>query len=74
MVFVALVVEVFEFDFIEDGAFDEFFGAETIVDHGAGAEAFEARLHGAALVARSAMVGAEDGVELFFVIDDHAGA
>ena len=74
MIFVALVVEIFEFDFIEDGAFDKFFGAETIVDHGAGTEAFKARLHGAALVARSAMVGAEDGVELFFMIDDHTGA
>src|SRR6267142_2982567 len=38
MVFVALVIEVFEFDFIENGALDKFFGAEAVVNHRAGAE------------------------------------
>jgi hypothetical protein len=71
---VALFVEVLEFDFVEDGAVDEFFGAEAVVDDGAGAEIFHARLHGTALVARGAMLGAVDGVEIAFVLNDHAGA
>ena len=71
---VALVVEILEFDFVQDGAVHEFFRAEAVIDHGAGAQVFHARLHGAALVARRAVIGAENGEKLALVLDHHAGA
>ena len=72
--FVALVVEVLEFNFIEDGAVDEFLGAEPVIDDRAGLEILHARLHRAALVAGRAVIDAENGEKLARVLDDHAGA
>ncbi len=74
MEIVALFVEVLEFDFVQDGAVHKFFGAEAVVDHDAIAQIFQAGLHRAALVARGAVIGAENGIELALVLDDHAGA
>ena len=67
-------IEEFEFDFVHDGALDEIFSAEAIIDNRAGAEIAHLGLHGAALVARGAVLDAENGVEVAFVLDDHAGA
>jgi hypothetical protein len=71
---VALAVEEFEFHFVENGAIDKFFGAETIVDNRSAFEVFHARLHGAALVAWRAVVDAKNRKELALVLDDHTGA
>ena len=74
MKIVALVVEVFEFHFIENRAVDEFFGAEPVINHDAAPEIFHARLHRAALVAGSTVIDAENGEKLALVLNDHAGA
>src|SRR5260370_26859824 len=74
MKIVALVIKVFKFDLIENGAFHEFFGTEPVIDDGPGSEVSHARLHRAALVARSTVINAENGIELALVPDDHAGA
>ncbi len=72
--FVALVVEVLEFHFVEDGAFDEFLGAEPVIDDRAGFEILHARLHGTAFVAGRAVIDAKNREKLALVLDDHAGA
>src|SRR5437016_3613729 len=73
MKIVTLTVEVFELDFIKDGAVHEFFGAEPVVDDRTCAEVSHARLHRAALVAGRAVIDAKDGEKLALVLDDHAG-
>src|SRR5258708_13560873 len=73
MELIGLVVEVLEFDFVEDGAVNELFRAEPVIDHDSVPEVFQARLHGAALVAGRAVVGAENGEKLALVLDHHAG-
>src|SRR5438045_1965828 len=73
MEIVALAVEILEFHFVKDGAVHKFFRAKSIIDDRAALEIFHARLHGAALIARSAMVHAENREKLALVLDDHAG-
>src|ERR1700719_3362688 len=74
MKFVALAVTIFKLHFIQDGAIDKFFRAKAVIDHRSGAQILHARLHGAAFVARSAVVHAEYGVELPFMLNNHARA
>jgi hypothetical protein len=74
MKIVAFVIEIFEFDFVENRAVDKLFGAEAIVNHRAILKIFHARLHGAAFVAGSAVVDAKNREKLALVLDDHAGA
>jgi hypothetical protein len=74
MEIVAFAVEVLEFNFVKNGAIHEFFGAEAIVNHCAALKIFHARLHGAALVARGAVIDAKNGEKLALVLDNHAGA
>jgi len=71
---VALVVEVLELHLVQNRAFNEFFGAKAVVDDRAGAQILHARLHGAPLVSGCAVLRAVDGVQIAFVLDDHAGA
>jgi hypothetical protein len=74
MEIIALFVEVLKFNFVENGAVDKFFSAEAIVNHRAILKIFHARLHGAALVAGSAVVDAKNREKLALVLDNHAGA
>src|SRR5207249_8764530 len=66
--------EILKLNFIENGAFDKFFGAEAIIDNRPGFEILHARLHGPALVSGRAVLRAEHGEKLALVLDDHAGA
>ena len=70
---VALVVEVLELHLVHDGPLDELLGAEPVIHDRAGAQVFHLGLHGAALIARGAVLGAEHGEELALVLDDHTG-
>src|SRR5207302_5349360 len=74
MELVALVIEILEFDFVQDGAVHEFFCAEPVVDHDSVPQVFQARLHRTALVAGRPVVGAENSEKLALVLDHHAGA
>ena len=72
MIAFAIAVEEFEFDLVQHRAFDEIFGAEAVVDDRSAAQAAHARGHGAALVARRAMVHAVNGVKITLVHDNHS--
>ena len=69
----AVVVQIFHLVLLERGLFDLVFGAEAVLDHGAGAELAHLYLDEAAQVARCAVLHLENGIQLAVPLDHHAG-
>ena len=73
-VVVAVVVEVFHFFFVHNDAFDGVGGTEAVFENGSGTEVAQLGLDEGAQVAGGAVLDAEDGAQVVFVLDDHTGA
>src|SRR4029077_9955527 len=66
--------EIFERNFIHCHFFNEFLGAEAVVEHRASAKVAHLGRHGGALIARCAVIHTVNGAEIAVVLDNHPGA
>src|SRR5277367_5903228 len=72
VVVIAIVVEEFHGDFVDDDALNGIGRAEAVLKHGTGAQVAQLGLDKGAQVARRAMLDGKDGMQLVVVLDDHA--